>query len=341
MRTCLTMVIAALLLGTSSGCEATSAQEHSLPYVSPEEVGWSPGKLDEAAGYAEQIGSAAVMALYDGQVFFSYGDVSRKYLCHSIRKPFLGALYGIYTERGLLDLDATLEELGIDDIPPELTSEEKQASVRHLLQSRSGVYHEAAAEAESMIDARPERGSHAAGSFYYYNNWDFNALGTIFEQETGKHIFQTFKEDIADPIGMEDFSLSDCTYLYERDKSLHPAYCFLMSTRDMARFGLLYQDNGRSKDAQIVPPEWIEASTTSYSFEDPERDGYGYMWKVAAPGTAFDGGFYHTGLGVHLLGVMPDQKLVVVHRVDTFNDFDTTWEEIRTLLGMILAARNA
>jgi len=341
MRTCLLVVIAVLLLGTSSGCKATSATETSLPYVTPEEIGWSSEKLDEAADYAEQIGSAAVMALYDGQVFFSFGDVSRKYLCHSIRKPFLSALYGIYTERGLLDLDATLEELAIDDIPPELTSEEKQATVRQLLQSRSGVYHEAAAEAQSMIDARPERGSHAPGTFYYYNNWDFNALGTIFEQETGKRIFETFKEDIADPIGMEDFSITDCTYLYERHKSLHPAYCFRMSTRDMARFGLLYQNNGQWKDAQIIPPEWIEASTTSYSIDDSDKDGYGYMWKVASPGTGFDGGFYHTGLGVHLLGVLPEQKLVFVHRVDTATDFDITWGEIRTLIGMVMTARNA
>ena len=38
--------------------------------------------------------------------------------------------------------------------------------------ARSGVYHEAAAESQSMKDARPDRGSHPPGTFYYYNNWD-------------------------------------------------------------------------------------------------------------------------------------------------------------------------
>jgi hypothetical protein len=46
--------------------------------------------------------------------------------------------------------------------------------------SRSGVYHEAAAEAQVMINTRPDRGSHTHGTFFYYNNWDFNVLGTIF-----------------------------------------------------------------------------------------------------------------------------------------------------------------
>ena len=45
----------------------------------------------------------------------------------------------------MIDLDKSLDELGIDDIPPGLTSIEKQATVRDLLMSRSGVYREAAA----------------------------------------------------------------------------------------------------------------------------------------------------------------------------------------------------
>lgn len=77
-----------------------------------------------------------------------------------------------------------------------------------------------------MIDARPGRGSHTPGTFFYYNNWDFNVLGTIFEQTTGKRIFDTFYEEIAQPIGMEDFSPIDCTYVFNRTMSEHPVYFF-------------------------------------------------------------------------------------------------------------------
>ena len=172
----------------------TSAEdENQLEYVAPEDVGYSSQQLEEVRQFAEQSGYAAIMALYDGKVFFSWGEIGRNYLCHSIRKPFLGALYGIHVEQGDIDLDATLEELNIDDIPPVLTPDEKQATVRDLLKSRSGVYHEAAAETPGMVETRPERGSHAPGTFYYYNNWDFNALGTIFGQETGTDIFDEFK----------------------------------------------------------------------------------------------------------------------------------------------------
>jgi CubicO group peptidase (beta-lactamase class C family) len=113
------------------------------------------------------------------------------------------------------------------------------ATVSDLLKSCSGVYHQAAAETNKMEEMRPQRGSHPPGIFYYYNNWDFNVLGTIFEKVTGARIFEAFKKEIAEPIAMENFSLDDCRYSYEEKKSMHPAYNFRMTARDLARFGLL------------------------------------------------------------------------------------------------------
>jgi CubicO group peptidase (beta-lactamase class C family) len=170
---------------------------------------------------AEKIGTSVLLILREGRRVFQFGDITRKYMCDSIRKPFLGCLYGIYRDRGITSLDLTLAQLGIDDVPRSLTDEEKRASIRDLLMSRSGVYHEAGGEARSMIDARPPRGSHKRGTFFYYNNWDFNALGTIFEQLTGQGVFDAFHRDIAVPIGMEDFSPDDCTYVVEPEKSMH------------------------------------------------------------------------------------------------------------------------
>jgi len=323
----------------------TPAFENELEYVTPEDVGWSSEKLEEAGKFAEQIGSAAVMALYDGKVFFSWGEVSRNFQVHSIRKPFLSALYGIHVARGEINLDATMEELNIDDIPPSLTPEEKKATVRDLLKSRSGVYHEAAGEVQAMRDARPERGSHPPDTFFYYNNWDFNVLGTIFEQETGTKIFEEFKRAIADPLGMEDFSEENFEYYYEQDRSMHPVYAFRMSTRDMARFGLLYQRNGVWNGQQIIPSDWIAESTTSYSVTDGEPGvGYGYMWNVVPEGSELAGQFghpfyFHTGIGVHALVIVPDLKLVLVHRINTDEEWVDPGEGLGQLIGMILDAQ--
>jgi hypothetical protein len=307
----------------------STIDENQLEYVTPEDVGYSSAQLENAKQFAEQSGYAAVMALYDGKVFFSWGEITKNYWCHSIRKPFLCSLVGIHKQLGDINLNATLEQLGIDDIPPSLTTEEKQATVKQLLQSRSGVYHKAAAETQEMKNSRPARGSHAPGTFFYYNNWDFNALGTIFEQETGTKIFEEFKSRIADPIGMEDFSVSNCYYQYEDSLSMHPAYSFRMSARDMARFGVLYQKNGNWKGNQIIPADWINESTTTYSILDSTAGiGYGYMWYTIPDGSAFAqligaSGFYHTGVGVHIVIILPELKLVLVERYDT----DGVWTD--------------
>jgi len=341
----LTLIITVLSLSLFIHCskDPTSPEkdDNQLEYVSPEEVGYSSEKLEEARQFAEQSGYATVMALCDGQVFFHWGEITRNYWCHSIRKPFLSALYGIHVEQGHIDLDATLEELNIDDIPPVLTDEEKQATVRDLLKSRSGVYHEAAAETQSMVDTRPERGSHPPGTYYYYNNWDFNALGTIFEQETETHIFEEFKEKIADPVGMEDFSTENCYYQHEPEKSMHPAYHFRMSARDMARFGVLYQKSGVWKRSRIIPNEWITESTAAYSIVDSASGiAYGYMWNVFPEGSLFADmighpGYYHTGVGIHALVIVPELNLVIVERYDTDGDW-TDPGEVGVELGMMI-----
>ena len=54
-----------------------------------------------------------------------WGDTRRKFMCHSMRKSLLSALYGVYAAEGKISLDRTLGELGVDDAPDPLTAAEK------------------------------------------------------------------------------------------------------------------------------------------------------------------------------------------------------------------------
>ena len=287
----------------------------------PERLGWSATKLAVAREYSEQIGSAAVMIVDDGVVVDAWGMVAAPLKLHSIRKPLMSALIGIHAAEGRIDLAATMADLGIDDNPPSLGAAEKQASVRDLIMARSGIYHPALGEAPSMKAARPERHSHAPGTFWYYNNWDFNVLGTIFERQTGTRVCEEFGRRIARPLGMEDFDPALCWY-HSASDSIHPYYGIRMSARDLARFGLLYLRGGRWRARQVVPAAWVGESTKIHSVIRDGK-GYGYMWSTASGGEWFPNvrlrgpAFGHAGLGVHFLVVIPYRKLVIVHRVDT------------------------
>ncbi|WGD31765.1 serine hydrolase [Ancylobacter sp. WKF20] len=272
--------------------------------------GWSASGLAAAQAQAVRLGTTAVVVLQHGRPVAGWGEVARKVDVASVRKSLLGALIGIAVAEGRLALDATLADLGIDDVPPALTDEERQATLRDLLMARSGIYHPAAHETAPMKRDRPARGSHPPGSFWFYNNWDFNALGTIWRRATGEDIFTGFERRIARPIGMQDFTAADGRYVSE-PASEHPAYPFRLSARDAARFGQLYLDKGNWAGQSIVPADWVEASTTAWSHSDRSRQGYGYLWWVPPPDAFGPGAAYAAGFGGQMIAIVPARGVVV------------------------------
>jgi CubicO group peptidase (beta-lactamase class C family) len=292
--------------------------------LKPSAAGWSADLLDKARSYAAAAGSSAVMIVQHGRVIAEWGDTSRRTDVASVRKSLLSALFGIAIEEGRVKLTDTLANLGIDDKPPSLTSSELQATLADLLTSRSGIYHPIDFEPAAVAAQRPPRGSHAPGEFWFYNNWDFNAAGTIYEKIATADVFTAFKQRIADRIGMQDFSLEACSY-GETKVSMHRNYGFRLSARDLARFGLLYLADGRWNGQQVVPANWVHdsvkplADTRNVFFPG---GGYGYMWwsgfaSVWAPTVTLpQETFFALGFGSQYLFVLPAHDLIVVHTVD-------------------------
>ncbi|NMM48556.1 serine hydrolase domain-containing protein [Marinigracilibium pacificum] len=336
----------------------TAQSFNEFEYASPSQKGFSEAKLDSLSHFLESAGSSSLLILVDGKIVYEFGDTKKVHTIHSIRKAMLNSLYGIAISEGIIDTTETLEELGIDDIPPNLTKEEKQATVADLLKSRSGVYHNAAAVSEGMLARKPERGSHKQGEFYYYNNWDFNVLGYILEKKTGAKIFDLFLDQIANPIGMEyyhsrydsidgeseefRFPDTDGFYQFEKSKSLFPAYHFRLSTRDMARYGQLYLNNGNWNGIQIIPKDWIEASTQPISVYDQNYGiAYGMLWSVLMENESRKTrSFFHTGTGVHMLAIYPESNMVLVHRVDTEKDYSFHQGHFYKMINMVWDAKN-
>ena len=285
---------------------------------------WDVQKLSLAHQYADRIHSSSVMIVQCGRVVEEWGDPTKKITSFSVRKSLISALYGIYSAEGVIDINQTLEQAGIDDSPSPLSKDERQARIVDLLRARSGVYHAADFETDFQKKIRPARGSHAPGTFWFYNNWDFNTLGTIFEKKTGLKIGDAFYQRIAKPIGMQDFRPNDVYYVGDGAVSTHPAFMFEMSARDMARFGLLYLSHGRWRGHQIVPEAWVEKSTHATEMVHIGHmpvGGYEYLWWVEYGGVAMGeatlpGMYSAQGAGGHIILVVPSRNLVIVNRYD-------------------------
>ena len=229
----------------------------------PESVGFSNVMLKQAKRIFRRMASNAFIVVYKGQLLISWGNTHEKLDVFSVRKSFLSSLFGAFSETGQIDLNASLEALGIDE-DDKLSATEKSARIIDLLRSRSGVYHPAAYTSFKKTIQRPDRGSYKPGEYWFYNNWDFNVLATIFHQLTETDIFSAFYNKIAKPIGMQDFKTSDGRS-HKEYLSRYPAYPFRVTARDMARFGLLFARSGRWRGKQIIPEAWIKESTRTHS----------------------------------------------------------------------------
>lgn len=320
-------VVSALAIVTFSISLQAAASAAQYPGASwivapPDQNRWSAEKLKVAREYSNSIDSSSVMIIQHGLVIAQWGDVDRKISSYSMRKSLLSALYGIYSNEKRINVNSTLAQLGISDAPDPLTDNERKARVVDLLRARSGIYHPVDFESKRMIETRPARESHAPGTFWFYNNWDFNALGTIFEKSVGMPIGEAFYRRVAVPLHMQDFIPSDVYYI-EGPISIHRAFHFEMTARDLARFGLLYLRGGRWAGRQIIPKEWVNKSSHAnemIQYAGSDTGGYEYLWWVSYHGKHLpdvnvpEGTYSAQGAGGHYLVIVPSLDLVVVHR---------------------------
>src|SRR5689334_8374852 len=156
-------------------------------YATVADAGFSPSALDSLRRFADSTNVAALMAVYRGNVLMAWGDIERKFQLHSVRKSLVSALYGTAIADGKVKLDVTLGDLGIDDVG-KLTTQEKSARVRDVIAAPSGVYLSGAYGGVEQAADRPARGTFAPGTHWYYNNWDFNLAGVLYERLVGESL---------------------------------------------------------------------------------------------------------------------------------------------------------
>jgi CubicO group peptidase (beta-lactamase class C family) len=287
----------------------------------PRSVGWTRAGLDSVRAVLSTKETTGFVAIVGGRKLMTYGNIDTVTYIASVRKSIISMLFGKYVRDGTVDLNKSLADLGMDDIGG-LTNQEKQATVKDLITARSGVFHPAS---NGGSDPAPPRGSQKHGTYFLYNNWDFNALGGAFEIMTKRDIYDALESDLARPIGMQDFDRALQVKEGDSTQSRFPAYHMHFSTRDMARLGYLMLRQGNWNGREVVPADWVVESTRAFTplaeLNPPEQrngpHGYGYLWWVwdgpHATG-AFEGAYGGYGAFGQYIIVMPKLDLVIAHK---------------------------
>ena len=277
----------------------------------------------------EPVRTRSIVVMQGDQTVYEYGPTHKIMNGHSMRKAVMSLLYGIAVEQGLIDINKTLAALEIDEHTP-LTDQEKTATIRDLLMFRSGIFLPADGEHDDQITKRPQRDQYKPGEYPFSNNFDANALGTIFVQETGYDIGEFMEKYLAAPLGMQDFVADNVImgspWFMPQSASYHRMYNMYTSARDFARIGAMVANNGRWKNQQVVPEHWIRESTFPHSdlsnnhINYGRYEAFGYIWKIDKDSETV----WTDGYGEHFMMVDMKRNITLVERNFTGNSYLST-----------------
>jgi len=295
-------------------------------YANPEAAGYDAERLEDLRNFIESDArTTGMLVLVDGKILFEHGNLKKLSYIASCRKSVLAMLYGKHVESGKIDLSTQIGEMDMDDVQG-LLPIEKKAQIDHLITARSGVYHPASNGGDNSRNA-PERGSQEPGTYYLYNNWDFNAAGHALEVHTGTTIYEEIESQLAIPLGMQDWKLKRQKKFHKKKRSIYPAYHMYFSTRDMARIGQLMLQDGYWEGKEILPTDWVQkirSTVTPAEVVNLNPKGgrypqmsYGYMWWIVPEfkeRPELEGMYTASGYGGQFITVIPKLKMVVAHK---------------------------
>ncbi len=324
--------------------------------ASPESEGFSPERLEALRSFLKTHQTDGMMVISRGHVVFEYGDTKLVSKVASVRKSMLSLLYAVEMQKGVkFDLDQTVVQLGLEDKTPFLELE-RHATLQQLLMARSGIYIRSGNDEQDRLS--PKRGSSFPGVRWFYNNWDFDAAGLAFEKIAHKDIFDALRDDLAVPLRFQDFDRSRQKKNYV-ENSTHFEYATYLSTRDMARLGLLAISHGMWAKTLWADPGFIDFSvypSTNFAGRNEfkaegwtGRWGYGMLWWAwevpmysgnvwTGP---YQGAFSAMGANGQYITAFPADNLLVVHKVNIDQDPSrrVTEPTYMTILDMVLDAK--
>ena len=322
------LLTAVLLL---HGCMTHQAAFQGTPFSRHDSAGAAGFDQRQLAELDQFLRDSAfttgLVVLYDGKLLYEYGDIQKVSYIASCRKSVLSMLYGKFVDDGTIDLDQQIGTLGIDE-KDGLLPIEKTATIDHIITSRSGVFHLASNGGYDKDNFR-ERGSEKPGEYFVYNNWDFNVGGHILELFAKRSIYEEIEEQLAIPLGFQDWNLKNQRKSGKTSKSQYKAYHIYISTRDMAKIGQLMLNGGEWQGKQLISRDWVRKTTSTvtpfetmverYGPPDPKavHHSYGYMWWLIdnyQQRGEFRGGYSALGYGGQYITVLPEAKLVIAHK---------------------------
>ncbi len=284
------------------------------------------GKTINLSERLKDFRTTSLLVIHDGKIVHEQYDLGTKAddlrISWSVAKSFLSAMFGIAVNEGKV---TSIEDPVTKYVPALKQSAYDGVTIRHVLNMASGVkFNEDYLDFNSDIKrmgrvlalggsmdefaASIKEREREAGSARQYVSIDTHVLAMVLRAATGKSLMEYLGEKIWSKVG----SGNDLYYLTDGFGVAFALGGLNMTTRDYARFGQLYLNEGKWLGEQVVPADWVRASTTISAPAAAEKSDvlqYGYQWWVP-PGS--DGDYFAVGVYGQYIYINPKAKVIVV-----------------------------
>lgn len=264
--------------------------------------------------------------------YFSGNDDSTIYPSFSVSKSFVSALIGITVDDGLIK---SVNQPITDYLKDLKDKKFKEVTIEDLLNMKTGIkfnesyYNPFSDVAKYYFGTNLKRYlrhlkvKEEPGKKYDYVSVSSLLLSLIIEKATGMKISDYLQEKIWKPLGMEFYST------WSTDSKKHEvikAFCCLNArTRDFAKFGRLYLNNGNWNGKQIISEKWVKKSVTYAQLRTPNSKlptfYYNYQWRVGNKGD-----YFAKGAKGQFIYVYPAKKIIIVRTGDDYGI--ENWENV-------------
>ena len=236
-------------------------------------------------------------------------SADRTHLLYSHSKSFTSTAAGFLVDDGKLDLDERIVDIFPEYVPENPSRYLLDMRVRDLLtmndgQDKEAHYNDPTGDwVKAFFNNKIPR---CPGTGFKYDSCATHVVAAIVEKKSGKKLMDFLEERFFSKLGIKGaWSNTSPTGVACGGWGMN------MKTRDLAKFGLLYLNEGEWNGERVISRDWVRLATAKQTATDRKGDGdwcqgYGFQfWRCRHNCYRADGAF-----GQYTV-VMPDQDAVI------------------------------
>ncbi|QDV31548.1 Endo-1,4-beta-xylanase/feruloyl esterase precursor [Planctopirus ephydatiae] len=314
----------------------STALAQPLPRATPESQGVASAQIQKFIEAADQSINTlhSFMLIRHGKVvaecWWQPQTPTTPHVMHSLSKSFTSTAVGFAVSEGKLSVDDQVIKFFPDHLPAEISPNLKAMRVKDLLTMSTGH------ETEPKLIGGPGDSGirmflahpvpHKPGTHFKYNTPATYMLSAIVQKVSGEKLIDYLTPRLFKPLGIENPAWSTSA-----EGINYGGFGLMITTEDIARFGLFTLNEGQWNGQQLLPAAWIREATSKHvsNGSNPQSDweqGYGYQfWRCR------HGAFRGDGKDGQFCIVLPEQDAVIAITAHTSNmqaELNVVWDHL-------------